>query len=939
MSSEQPLPPVHPIERLRVAYWDAIHSPLRRLCLVGLLTSVLAAANVTRSGTAPSRWLGLGIVAAVLLWLSFWYWIQWRQRADTRRVLTQVVRPSEPELAKRAIRAIRLQNRLQKDPSSGSLALATRFVEESLSSISLDRIRQRGRRRATGFEILAWAGLVASAVMVLTGGHRILEGCNIALSRHGRAPFAMSWLDVDSVSATPPAYLRESEHSLLFGAKVSEPVGTVISIRGTPLHPGVELVLTNGTRWARFEGNSEGELIARMSIDRTGRLRVAARFGDVFIDQQDELIVDAVADEVPAVELLDARRSIRLTQAERVEIAFVARDDHGLRQIDLVLKSVEREERRTLMRLDGQILEQQGAHALDANDAFLKSARLPVQLRVEARDDNNLVGESWGHSDWLTLEPESPGEFEANRLREIDAVRSALIDWYAVELDGDVAQGKRQISRDSVARVALDRLRLLENLPGLPQSLSLMLQAHREELEPLGRASSKSKTTLEHSVLSVDSAVHALAQRDAASVAQSLADVADELARGAHQASHTEKNVGAKRRVEYATAVLDGGGRQLRTLGSLGADLAEIVRAGLVRIGRERKADNFTHVELAAQYLAARLRRPVASAGQSSGVESGEGGEGESARPSSSDSAVRIERLLLELQQIREEHQSGLELLDRVLKGAQTEVEPDEPRAAAKQRAEKLRRLAERVPYSGAEPDTALSSQNVAREQALGMSEAIERAAPDDAVSRGRATHDAINEALIRASRETEQGGVDRKSLQALREEVDIQQQHAEQVLERTKQKAARAVSGQLHEQVARERQLAERTRALAGRKRGGEASMPEAMRSDLDKAAGWMKQASDSLDRSDGDIGYDQEKRAQAILDQFVSKSKSGERSGGTNGHGKASPATDKGSVKSTGDPQLAAAFRRRVQQGLSHEVPGDLGATIRRYAEGLLR
>jgi hypothetical protein len=120
-------------------------------------------------------------------------------------------------------------------------------------------------------------------------------------------------------------------------------------------------------------------------------------------------------------------------------------------------------------------------------------------------------------------------------------------------------------------------------------------------------------------------------------------------------------------------------------------------------------------------------------------------------------------------------------------------------------------------------------------------------------------------------------------------------------------------------------------------------------MRIDLKKASGFMRQASESLDGKDGEQAYDQEKRAQAILDQFSSRpnssadqtsaSRGNDPSSNGNNRGKASPATDKGTVKSTGDPQAAAAFRRRVQQGLSQEIPGELGTTIRRYAEGLLR
>jgi len=786
--------------------------------------------------------------------------------------------------------------------------------------------------------------LLASAFLVVKFGHGILEGCNVALSIHGKAPVHMFWLDVNGVSALPPAYLRTSEHSLLFGSRVSEPKGTLIWIRGIPVHPGVELILTNGTHSVNFEGNSEGEMIARWSVQQPERLRVAARLGQVLIEQDDELIVDAEIDQPPTVELENTSRRIRLREVERVEIFYHAKDDHGLREIDLVLKSADREERRQLMRLDGQRRDQQGSHALSVDEPLLKNAHLPIQLRIEARDDNSLVENNWGHSAWLTLEPASPGEAQAGRLQALDSIRAALLDWLAQRVAEAKDSASSRPKAAELARRALEKLTLAENNGEgsweWPQPVRLLLRAQRERLEK-GVANAVGIHAVEQATLSVDAALHVLAQRDAKSVAHSLAELADDIAHGAYQAINTEKRTAGVQRVDYAMQVLSIGGRQLAILGSLGADLSGIVRATLNRLERARKAEDFTHVQLAAEYLAARLRRPMSSAAQSSGVESGSGGH-EASRNlghAASDADVRIERLLAELEQLRNEHQSGVELLERTLKGAEAQAELDEQRPAAKLRADRLRHLAEHLSNLGAEPDSAQSSQVVAREQALGMAESIARLSYEDALTRGRATRDAINEAIVRSSRETGRNGLDKKALQSLREELEVQSQYVEQALARAKQNAARAASGQLHEQVGTERQLASRAHALASRKKVGDVTLPESLRSDLDKASSLMRQASDSLDHSDGDLAFYQAKQAQALLDQFDSSPKQ-DASGSTRdetAHG--SPATDRGTVKSTGDPQAAAAFRRRVQQGLSQDVPGELGATIRRYAEGLLR
>ena len=845
------------------------------------------------------------------------------------------------------MRAIRLHERSLQDSYSGSPALAGSYVERSLSNISIQKIESKGKRYGTLYEGLVLVGLLGSAFLAVADGHRILEGCNVALSRHGRAPIHMLWLDVDSVSALPPAYLGASEHSLLFGTRVAEPKGTLIRLRGVPIHPGVALILTSGERSVDFEGNAEGEMVARWTVDRPERLRVAARLGQVIVEQDDELIVDADIDAPPTVKLENASRTIRLGQVDRVEVFYRAEDDHGLRQIDLVLKSADREVRRQLMRLDGQQREYQGSHAVAISDPFLKNAHLPIALRIEARDDNSLAENNWGHSDWLTLEPPSPGETEAARLRILDSVRAALIDWLAPEIARKDTGAIPESIDTMTARRAIDRLSLaLAQGHGAwewPKPIELLLRAQREKLEKIASRSSPAVQSLEHAALTVDAALHALAQRDAISVARSLAELADDIAHGAREASYSEKKTSAIRRVDDATRVLTNGSQQLVILGSLGADLSGIIRATLIRLERARKDEDYTHVELAAEYLAARLRRPVPSAALSSGVESGTEAQASPSRsrPTASDADIRIERLLWELKQIKEEHQSGLDYLERTLKGAIADAELDEQRPLAKDRADRLRRFAERLPYLGAEPDSALSSQVVAREQSLGMAESVERLSYGDAMTRGRAARDAVNEAMVRASREANHGNIDEKALRSLRDELVVQLQYLDQVLERSNQRATRAAAGQLRDQVGKERQLAGRANALANREKGSDAVLPESMRRDLERASGLMDQASDSLERSNGDMAYNQEQRAQELLDQFDTKpnQSSAGHDGSDAAHGKSSPTTDRGTVTPTGDPQAAALFRRRVQRGLSQDVPGELGSTIRRYAEGLLR
>ena len=118
-------------------------------------------------------------------------------------------------------------------------------------------------------------------------------------------------------------------------------------------------------------------------------------------------------------------------------------------------------------------------------------------------------------------------------------------------------------------------------------------------------------------VLVVDAVIRGLGFHDARESAKQLADVADDLALGASQMHGQDRDArsAAGTRMDAAGLVLTGGGKEMTRLGSLGQDLGEIVDADLLRVQRARGDTDFTHAELAAKDLAARLREPDPSFG------------------------------------------------------------------------------------------------------------------------------------------------------------------------------------------------------------------------------------------------------------------------------------------------------------------------------------
>ena len=81
--------------------------------------------------------------------------------------------------------------------------------------------------------------------------------------------------------------------------------------------------------------------------------------------------LEVIMDEPPKVTLDGAPREVRLAEVnEAIAIHYEATDDHGLRDVELVLRAGNREERRELARLDGETTSFSGATLLSVRDPF-----------------------------------------------------------------------------------------------------------------------------------------------------------------------------------------------------------------------------------------------------------------------------------------------------------------------------------------------------------------------------------------------------------------------------------------------------------------------------------------------------------------------------------------------------------------------------------------
>ena len=930
------------LDQLAALWRRTLRRPIQRLLWVSLLSLFLWCAHLARAGTSLAR-IGVAlIVLLVLLTLALVWRAERRRWASVSGKIAGVIGPTDAELGGRALRAFRLLERTERDASAGSPTLAALHYERLVLRVSDQAVQTRAGLRARTLGRFGWLSLAIAVAALIRGPFRVFEGTDVLFARNGLAPIPVSWLEITRVSAQPPAYLRAPEHALYVGYDSQLPTGTVVTVRGVPLRDGRELVLSDGKTQTGFVSDGAGGLVARWTLKQSTELWVGARFGDVLILEPEALPLVAVADSAPKVVLEGAPKTVPLRDLNRLDLHYDASDDHGLRQVDLVLRTGGHEERRVLSKLDGERDTDRGGYALRAADPFLRRAFLPVTVSIEARDNDPVDGPKWGKSAAITLEPSMVGEPEALRYRALTGARDAMVDVLAAELSGDKTAGLIQTANASM-QSAVDGGHGGKPTPGGVKSF--LLGQARLLAGPTPPGSSRSRK-VEDVVLAVDVVLRQLGIRDAQSSAKRLGDVAEELADGAKQARETERRDLGLARVDAALRAVEGGGRQLLELGVLGNDLGNVTLSELGRIRRARSEMDLLHTELAARHLAERLRRPTPSfgGGGRGGVESGGSGSGTGSgagnKPSAeSEAADRFNQLASELEQLASEHASEIERVERALNDAEKSVDMSELKDEARRRADAVRDAVQDLPSLAGEPGSPRASAAAAREHGSAMAQAMERLDLREAVQSGRGAVSALDEAARRIAGQGRAEGTE--ELKETRQKLSEQLSWAEKTLEEAERKAQARAQSSLDQSGSREDRMADRTGNLAGRGKDGEAALPEDMVGSLERAENLMRDAARELVSGKGDEGLRLQRQAQQLLEETaVGKTTDDEaeaRNADQDGSGKGMR-TD-GDVPKRDDSRSAEEFRRRVLEGLGRARGGKLAPAVKRYAEGLLR
>lgn len=963
--------------------WRSATRPARHRVAGALLASVGVFALLgARHGTLQARAAGIVTIVASVAFLLGWRRFEQVRTGDPKHVLRRLVGPVDREASERALRALSLRVAGAAASRDGtSEALASLHVERSLAQLPSREVVARASR--TGARVGAFAAIVAvcAAAFGVFNGWSVLEGADVLLARRGVAPLSMTWMDISDVVARPPDYLHQSEIHESFGATPFVlPYGTTLTVRGAALHPGRTLLLSDGSTEEPFVDDGSGSVVARWKLTQSRHLQVVARFGDVVVPQSAALDVVSIADDAPIVHLDGAPRQMRLVEAvDDIAIRYDASDDHGLREIQLVLRSGVREDRRVMARLDGETQRFTGGSVLKLRDAFLAKSHAPVTVTVEAKDNDPLSGPKWGVSEAIVVIPPDVGEPEAMRLDALRRLRDSLVDTLAWRLGSEreigaqdsprEIEGKRRAAAaESATRAEDDAKLLVETLnqsyggvrAATPRVRSVLLGQERavgKAVEAEVRAPSKTthaatvKAT-ERIVLVTDAVIRGLGERGVRTSAGELADVADDMAEAAAQMqeSASDSRTRAVARMDAANTVLAAGGTVMRRLGATGRDLGEIVGADLMRVKRGRDARDLFHAELAARDLAARLRQPDPSfdARGGPGLGGDESGGAQGMPGDDSDALDDVEQAFNAaaqgLERLAQDHAGQIAKVEQALAGAADGDDMKAYRDDDKRHARTIREAARDLPAVGTGSDSWTSKGAAARDLAEQMARALEDGRHDEAAESGRSALRLLDEANRMLQQHSwffeDPSGQHQREVEDARRRLESEARWIDQQKAELRKRASERARAGLEEGGEEEDRLAERARMLAEKGRN-QNSLPERAVDNIDHAERAARDAASLLKQGDADRGLDKQREAQRALEAAHEEMQGDDgASAGNDGDGpQFSSGGDQVAIPDAKEHKGPAAFRKRVLQGLAEPANPLLKDAVKRYAEGLLR
>ena len=941
-----------------VARYDRIWRATRwgASAVAWLATSVVALL-VARIGSDGSRALAcfMLVVPVSLAAIASWH----RRRTDAHRRLFAIAGKRSRREVNALDRAMRTEKRAaQYDESTELAALA---VSRAMMRIPAGDILLREATYAMWVRRASIVAVIVTIAGALSSFVFLAEGADILFSRGGLAPVRLPYVRDLEVRARPPAYLREPERTVSGDGVSRHPKGTVVTVRVDMLVPKRSFVLSDGAHEVPLIDDGQENLVAHWTLSEPARLRVRARFGNVAVEDARALELGVIHDESPVVTLEGAPLQLSLADPNvptALPLRYRAADDHGLRDVELVLRTGARETRRSLSHFELDTRVDSGAYTLRLSEAIVSEATSPVEVRIEARDNDTVSGPKWGKSETIVLVPPKVGESEALRQAALRKARDASVTLLATLLSPPQKSASREELRlwserwrsnaNNLKTVTAEALRFERPNVRLKARLAARISkllskvkappspAHPGATDPKRSLlmAEEARTAVEDFALTTDRIAQGLDLASAKSSSKKLATSADELA-NAFAAMQRDSAEGVT--LSSYLTVLREAAPYMLAFGPLGRELGQVIKNDLGRIERESASKRWRVAELSARDLAARLHT-ADFAMQSSGGGGGKGGggSGDSADSGSgrdgeddldqafNDAANELRRVARDQKQLADENAGD--------RGDSSEAD-DAAKTELKKRAESVRQAAKPLPNVGQGSDSWTSKGASGKEQAERAARALEQGNVLEAIEALRTAESDLEEARRMAKKSPWSREGEGEVTDAARKLGD--ERGAIEKLQRELQKKGAGSSPErLKEQEKRQRELSRRVGRLMNL---GE-EMPDEAKDPLGHAQKHGEEATKALGKGDRDKARDSQRSAQRELERALEQL--GESSGGSaNGNGSSTegaPLVDVPDGKKHHGPD---ELRERIQRGLGRPSGPRIRDAVRRYSEGLLR
>ena len=275
-----------------------------------------------------------------------------------------------------------------------------------------------------------------------------------------------------------PEYLARTSESLEEVARIDAPRGTSVTLRVETRVRAREGILEIGDTRVRLTATADGELEGRFVVRDDAMLAI------LVLDEADRWLRDPVqrplrivADETPRVALLSPEEDLVVELREEIPLSWEARDDLGLRAIELVVRTADRREIRRRMTSFDDVAEVEAAGEASVVPAtFSAQPGDDLLVWIEAHDGDEVSGPKVGKSVQRRLTVASEATRRAAALADLEGVLDAAVHALADRLETEIPEDRDEAKRRH-HRLAASTRRLTSMLSTLAASEGALADA------------------------------------------------------------------------------------------------------------------------------------------------------------------------------------------------------------------------------------------------------------------------------------------------------------------------------------------------------------------------------------------------------------------------------------------------------------------------------